>query len=875
MLRFALVALLLCGAISIRGQTSAAADRYWYNRSCTLRAQATLVDCDDSDVVVERPAGTRGTCRISALSAADREYLAAYRYAVSAVAHLDRSPYRRGDVSLHELNAQLVAHKLAQERANHLTHSFNTVNDRDLESLADQWVEIRGARYRVASVAVSPSLAGIHQLVVELGDGRSKAVTPQDTDELRILGSTLPPERLVGRWPYHRAFQRRGPPHAATLLPEYRWKYSLVYDPYYSVWTDSESARGHRLLALAAESWQKAGRLELIASARWRVHRGKSWARKEKFSLAIDDFSVAISNVPNYSDAFLQRGLAYRALGRQSHAVQDLSQAIRFGERHQEVLLPSLEARASISSELRKHDDAIADARRAQRLSPQDDRFRRLLFDVRTTAARDTATVAAETLRRVEQGVEVRDEEFETAIAAADKALKYNPDAAETRYGKLAFDCRSAFAKAAARRARLACDRKEYDAAIELAKAAVDRNPDRRDQTYNQLLLDCRTTATRDYQQRATRSLKNKAYSDAVTSAQAAVRLGPSALEAESNKLLAICYRARGWDHLERRNYASGGADASECIKLQPEEASGYMLRALCGWFTGDFRRSADDLTAVVRLGDASDVVYELRAHCHASLGHNREAIAKNPGKSELLYHRARVHLAAGDDDTALADATKAIELDNDVSDYYLLRSRIQRNRRDFKQALADVDTAIRLNPDSKEARQQRKILASAQRSEDPYFFDKENLNVAITTYVAAGAQEYFKGKFAEGFRQSETLEEGLSNLIAVVALTYTEAKTIDHAIFLLWPNLPRDEKAAINTLATNVLRAAIDILAYGKDPRETALSGLVGAGIDLSREGFQRFVESQHPQWKTTAQVGDFLFGVYLEVTDSPPQRH
>lgn len=77
------------------------------------------------------------------------------------------------------------------------------------------------------------------------------------------------------------------------------------------------------------------------------------------------------------------------------------------------------------------------------------------------------------------------------------------------------------------------------------------------------------------------------------------------------------------------------------------------------------------------------------------------KAIEINPSYAEAYTERATAYQRKADYSRAIADATKAIELNPSVSLAYRVRGSVYLQQRDYARALADYSKAIELNPNS------------------------------------------------------------------------------------------------------------------------------------------------------------------------------
>ena len=93
--------------------------------------------------------------------------------------------------------------------------------------------------------------------------------------------------------------------------------------------------------------------------------------------------------------------------------------------------------------------------------------------------------------------------------------------------------------------------------------------------------------------------------------------------------------------------------------------------------------------------------------------------------ESEKHLYQGAANYRAGNLEQAIADYTKAIELDPDFAVAYNTRGFAYANSGDLEQAIADYDKAIELNPD----------LAVAYTNRGSAYADSGNLEQAIKDY--------------------------------------------------------------------------------------------------------------------------------------------
>jgi len=82
-----------------------------------------------------------------------------------------------------------------------------------------------------------------------------------------------------------------------------------------------------------------------------------------------------------------------------------------------------------------------------------------------------------------------------------------------------------------------------------------------------------------------------------------------------------------------------------------------------------------------------------------------------DPTNTRSFYYRASVHRVLGDLERALADLDQSLNLNPFDFEAHYARSQIERELGDFGRALSDCDAALRIDPDSEEAAAFRSLL--------------------------------------------------------------------------------------------------------------------------------------------------------------------
>jgi len=174
------------------------------------------------------------------------------------------------------------------------------------------------------------------------------------------------------------------------------------------------------------------------------------------------------------------------------------------------------------------------------------------------------------------------------------------------------------------------------------------------------------------------------------------------ALKVFSGGQLATVYfwRAVGWN--KKGNYTQVIADATEAIRLKPDQAN-YNLRGSAYFDKGEYDIAIADFNDALRLGPPSGAIFHNRGNAFRGNGDYVKAIADFDQAIRLspnafsLQNRGLSKQALGDLDGALADINAAIRLDPSLPSGLTDRTVIWRAKGDLDRAIADGTEAIRL----------------------------------------------------------------------------------------------------------------------------------------------------------------------------------
>jgi tetratricopeptide (TPR) repeat protein len=166
--------------------------------------------------------------------------------------------------------------------------------------------------------------------------------------------------------------------------------------------------------------------------------------------------------------------------------------------------------------------------------------------------------------------------------------------------------------------------------------------------------------------------------------------------------------------------------DLSEAIRLAPQAADSYMIRAEIWKAKGELARALADCDAALKLEPKKVGALILRASIWAegrefdkAIADFNEVIRRDPGVVPAYYGRAAVQGEKGEIDNAIADLGTAIRLNPQLSGSYLVRAVAWKQKGDNAKALADLNEAIRLEPRSAQAFHSRGLLWNEKKAFD------------------------------------------------------------------------------------------------------------------------------------------------------------
>jgi tetratricopeptide (TPR) repeat protein len=173
----------------------------------------------------------------------------------------------------------------------------------------------------------------------------------------------------------------------------------------------------------------------------------------------------------------------------------------------------------------------------------------------------------------------------------------------------------------------------------------------------------------------------------------------------------AAAYLARGRIANERKEIDSAIADFTEAIRRDPKLAAAYRDRGLAWDMKRYFDRAIDDLNEAIRLEPENLDLVMTRGKMCSSRGRHHQAMADfeylirmKPGDPAGYVARAEELIEDLEADKAIAELTRALEVDPTCVKALLLRGKAWKRKYDHAAAIADYAEAVRRFPEGAEA---------------------------------------------------------------------------------------------------------------------------------------------------------------------------
>ncbi len=175
----------------------------------------------------------------------------------------------------------------------------------------------------------------------------------------------------------------------------------------------------------------------------------------------------------------------------------------------------------------------------------------------------------------------------------------------------------------------------------------------------------------------------------------------------QAKPYLAKPYFFRGIAKYNLEDYKGAEEDASIAIEHNPFITDAYELRGVARQNQGKHREAIDDYTKALELLPHNKGIQFNKALAEEEIKDYENAektyeqlLSAHPGFDNGYIGRAKLRLATGDTISALNDLNKALEINKNATNAYVIRADIAiHTNKDFQSALNDMNEAIKLQP--------------------------------------------------------------------------------------------------------------------------------------------------------------------------------
>ena len=177
----------------------------------------------------------------------------------------------------------------------------------------------------------------------------------------------------------------------------------------------------------------------------------------------------------------------------------------------------------------------------------------------------------------------------------------------------------------------------------------------------------------------------------------------------ELNPKYTEAYFERGLIKFDLKDYNGSIQDLDKAIEIKPSD-SAFVFRAMVKYFSGDFKGVIDDCDKAIAFNSSKDILagaYNFSGQAKTNLKDNdgalkdfSKAIELDPSFAKSYNNKAVLEGNLNDHESAIKDYNKAIELDTTWAEAYANRGLEKNYTEDYLGALEDFNKAIKLKPD-------------------------------------------------------------------------------------------------------------------------------------------------------------------------------
>lgn len=207
------------------------------------------------------------------------------------------------------------------------------------------------------------------------------------------------------------------------------------------------------------------------------------------------------------------------------------------------------------------------------------------------------------------------------------------------------------------------------------------------------------TDDAQDLFARGNKALSAGEFHEAVECFTRAIRLRPD---------VSVAYRHRAYAYLELGDRTRALNDLDQAIRLKPDDPQSYADRAAELFAQRQFELAVADCERALKLEPGRTALVALRGRCHAENGNSgaalkdfAAALAADPASAaKYRLWRAYLYLDLDEHDSALEDATAAVEAEPNNPEPLFVRGTVRQQTRAYADASADFTAALALKPD-------------------------------------------------------------------------------------------------------------------------------------------------------------------------------
>jgi serine/threonine protein kinase/Flp pilus assembly protein TadD len=260
------------------------------------------------------------------------------------------------------------------------------------------------------------------------------------------------------------------------------------------------------------------------------------------------------------------------------------------------------------------------------------------------------------------------------------------------------------------------------------------------------------------FYRQALASFRKRDYDAAINALTEAIRI---------NGQFALAYKNRAYAHMKQLDWDKALADLNRAIELNPHFAKAYANRGRVYAIKGDYDTAVENLTQALVFDPTNTLYRTLRAaallqsslpdRMNRALGDVDRVIRAEPNNSDTAQAyilRGQICTARRQLDRAATAFERAQQLSPHFGPVYAGRAELHVARKEYVQAIADYTKALELNRSEAEARNYYAFRAEAYRLKGDLERAEQDLGQAsgylARTFLTRGLIHAARGRFAE-----------------------------------------------------------------------------------------------------------------------------